>query len=191
MQDGMAGRRESESRGGPEPERRGRGFAHAAGLLGPQMRDLASRRGFSDASLLTRWDEIAGPALAPHCRPLRISRATDGAGGVLHLLAAPGRGPELTASAPLLVERVNAALGHRAVSRIRLTQTAAEGFAEGQSPFAPAPPPRPEPALAADTRALLGAVEDEGLRMALERLGKAVAERAAGLPRETKKGYLR
>ncbi|HEU0222368.1 MAG TPA: DUF721 domain-containing protein [Paracoccaceae bacterium] len=172
-------------KGQPSPRRHGRGFAPAGGFLAPQLGSALARRGIAETRILTHWAEVVGPDLAAHCRPLRISHGTGGVGGTLVIAAAPGRGPELSMLAPLILERVNAACGHRAVSRVRLMQGEAEGFGAGGFAEAPAGFDRsgaPEaPALPAAARAHVGAtvsgVADPGLRAALERLGLGVAQR--------------
>lgn len=76
-----------------------------------------------------------------------------------------------------LRERVNAVYGYNAISRVRITQTAPTGFAEGQAQFAPAAPqpaPVPEPDDIASVETAVRPVADEGLRAALERLGRNV-----------------
>jgi hypothetical protein len=69
---------------------------------------------------------------------------------------------------------VNAAYGYNAISRVRLTQTAPTGFAEGQAQFAArakvAPAPRTE--ASAPRRRLLQAGADEDLRKPLKPLAR-------------------
>jgi hypothetical protein len=167
--------------------RRGAGFAPAAGFLAREFRTAAARRGLGDLRLLTAWEEIVGPESAAICRPVRVSHAAGGFGGTLILLAAPGRGPELAMLAETIAARVNAALGYRAVSRVKITQTAAAGFADSGTPFdrtgAPEAPPLPAEVIRRiDSE--VASVEDPGLRAALAELGRAVAHRHIG--RQTK-----
>jgi hypothetical protein len=75
-----------------------------------------------------------------------------------------------------LRDKVNACYGYRAISRVRVTQTARTGFAEGRIAFAPAP--KPETTLApeitqAATKVAEG-VENDDLRLALAALGANV-----------------
>ena len=71
--------------------------------------------------------------------------------------------------------KVNSVYGYNAIARVRITQTAATGFAEGQVDFAHKPKRLNE--IAADPAVVKRATEttqtvgDEGLRAALERLG--------------------
>jgi hypothetical protein len=171
-----------DDKGFPSAERRGRGFAPAGGLVARQISGLAARRGIVVSKLLTRWEEVAGPEIAAITRPMRIAHGKGGFGGTLWLLAPAGRGPELDMLAPAIVERVNAACGHRAVSRVRLTQSAGTGFADGAAPFdpsgAPVAAPRPvqvPPETRARVASAVACIADPALRGALEALGLGIA----------------
>ena len=79
---------------------------------------------------------------------------------------------------PRLIERVNAAYGYAAIARITLTQTAATGFSEGQTPFCG--PPKvtgPDPRLTAQAHDLAQPIQDQTLRQALEHLGQNILTR--------------
>lgn len=163
-------------RGGGEG-RRTRGFLHAAGLLAQGIGKAAARRGLPEVRLLTGWAEIAGPDLAAACRPERISHSGSGFGGTLVLSVRAGRGPEVEMMLPSLRESINAALGYRAVARIRLTQAGPSGLAEAAPAFdltgAPAAPPEappPDPAARAALAAKLAPLAEDGLRDALATL---------------------
>jgi hypothetical protein len=81
-------------------------------------------------------------------------------------------------SLPRLIERVNAAYGYAAISRIALTQTATSGFAEGQTPFSGPPAVKaPDPALTEKAATLAKPIHDETLRSALETLGQNILTR--------------
>lgn len=187
--------------------RGGRGFAHASAASAATLRKAAGKRGFAETRVLTDWDAIAGPALAPLCRPLKVSFGSGGFGATLVVLAEGALAPEVEMQAPRLVERINAHYGYRAVARIRITQTApglsaapSTGFAEPAPGFARPPPSRgsdpggtaaahgglgsaaPEGhqgprRWSAPVAAALEGVADPGLRAALERLGRGVMGR--------------
>jgi hypothetical protein len=76
---------------------------------------------------------------------------------------------------PLVIERVNGYLGYRAVARLRLQQGPLGGH---RPPARPEPPPL-TPADEARLREQTAAVEDEPLRGALEKLGRAVRQESA------------
>ena len=80
-------------------------------------------------------------------------------------------------------EKVNACYGYNAISRVRITQTAPTGFAEGQVAFAPA---TPEPASATDpmvtakAQDLAAGTKNEDLRAALSALGENILKSSKG-----------
>lgn len=163
------------------PERRMKGFEAASRLVHTRIQRAGEKRGFASARILTHWDEIAGPDLAPVTRPVKVGYAREGLGATLTLLVAPAFAPIVEMSRERLRARVNAAYGFNAIGRIVLTQTAAAGFAEAQAAFAPARPATPaaEPAAPAAAASEIAGVQDARLRGALERLARHVAARAA------------
>lgn len=161
--------------------RRMRGFEAAAGLLRERIRTAGESRGFALSRLLTHWAEIAGEDLARIAQPVRVGYGKEGFGATLTLLVQGAAAPLVQLQIPRLQDRVNACYGYNAISRIRLTQTSATGFAEGQSPFATAPKAPaapPDPAIVQSARALSRDIGDESLRAALEALGEKVLSRA-------------
>lgn len=169
---------------GKPAERRpgGKGFRQAGTLVAKDIRRAGERRGFAETRLLTDWAEIAGPETAAIARPVRVSYREGGFGATLTLLVQGARAAEVEMGLPALRERINACYGYNAISRIRITQTAATGFGEEAAPFAAAQhAPVSAPALTAEEKialsALVGDVGDDGLRTALLRLGSAVRTR--------------
>ncbi len=156
-----------------------RGFKHPASLLDPQIRKVAEARGFAVSRVLTHWAEIAGPEIAAIARPVEVSYGRQGLGATLTVLTTGAQAPMLEMQKEALRERVNAAYGYNAISRIRLTQTAPIGFAEGQAHFTPAPsaPAAPDPKATREASMLAAPVADEGLRASLETLGRNVLSR--------------
>ncbi len=157
-----------------KPARSGRGFVRAGGLIEPQMRTAAARRGFAQARLRALWPEIAGAEFAAICAPLRLTRARGPAGGLLTVAVSGPHAPHLQMLLPLLRERVNAAIGPGTVGRIQLTQ-AVHGFAEPASGYraeAPAAPVDLGP-IESD----LSSIGDSDLREALKTLARNVLSR--------------
>ncbi len=156
-----------------------RGFARAATLLQSRIRRAGEARGFAVSRLLTRWEEIAGADMAAVARPVKVSYAQGGFGATLTLLTTGAHAPVLEMQKERLRARVNAAYGYNAIARLRITQTAPEGFAEAQAGYtaparrAPAPDPRTE----REAQSLAAPVADEGLREALETLARNVLAR--------------
>ncbi len=160
------------------PTRRMRGFEPAAQLLTQRIKAAGESRGFAIARLLTHWDDIAGAETAAVTRPVKVSYGREGFGATLTLLVSSAHAPMIQMDLPKLVDRVNAAYGYAAITRISLTQTATTGFAEGQTPFSgPAKSKTPDPALTAKAATLAEPIHDETLRHALEQLGQNILTR--------------
>lgn len=163
------------------PRRRMRGFEAASALLANRIRQAGENRGFAMSRLLTNWPEVVGRDLAAICRPVRMTHARDGFGATLILLTTGPTAPMVEMQAPLIREKVNACYGFNAVSRVRVTQTAPTGFAEGQAVFSPAPKPRADPAAEQArqqaAQKLVPQFEDSELRDKLLRLAQNVLSR--------------
>lgn len=112
------------------PARRNRALA-VGGDASSVANTAFLRAGFSDPTLVLRWQEIAGPEVARLARPLKFS---DGpSGGTLTLRAAPGAALFLAHEKRALCDRINAYLGRPAVAQLKFSQGA----------FLP-PPPAPK-----------------------------------------------
>jgi hypothetical protein len=124
--------------------------------------------------MLTHWSEIVGEDLARISRPGKVSYGK-GMGATLTLVCTGAAAPLVQMQAPRIVQKVNACYGYAAISRVRVVQTAPDGFAEPRAEFRHAPPP--DPAIEAQARDVAEGVADEGLRAALELLGRNVLSR--------------
>ena len=157
--------------------KRGRRGPVALGeLVGRVLDPVTARRGFATADLIAAWPEIVGARYADCTRPERIvwPRGEDatGAGGVLHLKVEGPRAILVQHELGQIIERINGYLGYAAIAKVRLVQ-------------APVGSPRPrtqgDRPLDAEDEARLGeaisGVEDDGLRAALDRLGRGVLSR--------------
>lgn len=151
-------------------ERRGQLRAIAATvpkIAGPVL----GKRGFAEAQLIAQWPAIIGEELARGVTPEKLSFARgERRDGTLHIRVAPGLGLEVQHREPVLVERINAFFGYRAVARLALKQGPSTRFTESR-------PPPPRPLKSEERRALdrqLADIEDPALRAALDRLGAAV-----------------
>lgn len=161
----------------PRRESTTRGFKRTASLLGGQIRRAGESRGFAVSRVLTHWAEIVGEDIAAVARPVNVGYGRGGLGATLTVLTTGAQAPMLDMQKDRLREKVNAAYGYNAISRVRVTQTAPTGFAEGQAQFAPAAP-RPGPQMDAEVadraRRTAAPVENDALREALERLARNV-----------------
>jgi len=152
-----------------------RGFKRTATLLNEQIRKAGESRGFAVSRLLTHWAEIVGADIAAIARPVNVGYGRGGFGATLTVLTTGAQAPMLEMQKERLREKVNAVYGYNAISKVRITQTAPTGFAEGQVQFDYAPkeqkqitPDQQDVAQAAEAAT---GVESDALREALERLG--------------------
>lgn len=166
------------------PQRRAttKGFARTSNLLNQRIRRATESRGFSETRLLTHWPEVAGEEVAAIARPVNVSFGRGGIGATLTLLTTGANAPMLEMQKDRLRDRVNAVYGYNAIARVKITQTAPTGFAEGQAQFSYAvkrkETPPPDPKVTAEARAYAEDVMDEGLKGALEALARNVLSKA-------------
>lgn len=136
-------------------------------------RPAFGRRGFALGALLTHWPQIAGERLADSCQPEKLHFAQGkGDNGTLWVRVDGAAALEFQHMEPVLIARINAQCGFRAVAALRIVQ----------GPITP----RPSPPLAsrtlrpAEKQAVLqevAQVDDPNLRAALERLGSGIQRR--------------
>ncbi len=153
-----------------------RGFSRAATLMQGRIRKASEERGFAVTRLLTHWSEVVGDATAQIATPVNVSYGKGGMGATLTLLTTGAQAPMLEMQKEQIREKVNACYGYCAISRVRITQTAPTGFAEGRVAFAPAPKVNKthDPAVKSAAKALSNTVENDDLRAALAALGANV-----------------
>ncbi|MBL8584542.1 MAG: DUF721 domain-containing protein [Rhizobiaceae bacterium] len=139
---------------------------------------LRRRTGLSVA-LVQSWEEIVGPRLAASSRPERIRwprrvGEDDPFEPAVLVIACSGVSAlHLQHETAEVLSRVNAFLGYQAIGRIRIEQKPVADTSRK-----PALPPR---SLTEPERTFLdrtvGAIEDDGLRASLERLGATILTR--------------
>ncbi len=151
--------------------RRMRGFERASGLVAGRIRTASESRGFAVSRLLTHWAEVAGADIARIARPVEVTYGR-GFGATLTLLTTGANAPMVEMQKDRLREKVNACYGYAAIQKIRITQTAPTGFAEGRAVFEDAPKPVANPApITGKASEAVRAIGDDGLKEALARLG--------------------
>ncbi|SLN67786.1 hypothetical protein PEL8287_03758 [Roseovarius litorisediminis] len=159
-----------------------RGFKRTSTLLQKRIRGASESRGFAQSRLLTHWAEIVGEDIAAIAHPVNVAYGRQGLGATLTVLTTGAQAPMLEMQKEKLRDKVNAVYGYNAISRLRITQTAPTGFAEGQASFAHhAPPetkPLPEPETLKKAAKLVAPVGDTSLREALETLGRNVLSKS-------------
>ena len=168
----------SENIGMPQRRTSTKGFKRTGSLLTDRIRRASESRGFAQSRLLTQWVEIAGHDIADIAQPVEVSYGRGGMGATLTLLTTGANAPMLEMQKEQLRAKVNAVYGYNAIARVRITQTAATGFAEGKVAFAHKDAAkgaaRPDPALRQQAAETAARVADDGLRDALARLAENI-----------------
>jgi hypothetical protein len=122
-------------------------------------------------ALLAHWEAIAGHRIGAISFPVKLSRSPKGDDAAILTLASPSAWKtELQHETPMLLMRINAFFGHRAVRDIRLVS-------RSMPPATHRAPPRT--LTTAETSALdaaVGDIADDRLRQALIRLGTALRQ---------------
>ena len=157
-----------------------KGFQRTSSLLRERIRTAGESRGFAVSRLLTHWPEIVGEDIAHMARPVHVKYGRESLGATLTILTTGAQAPMLEMQKEQLRERVNACYGYSAIAKVRITQTAPVGFAEGQAQFAPAPkakPAQPTPEIKQAARKVAEPIADDGLRDALAALGANIISR--------------
>ncbi|MGO9172471.1 MAG: DciA family protein [Rhodomicrobium sp.] len=128
------------------PPRPGAGPVAVGRFIVPIAGKTLSRGGTVMAGLLSQWAAIAGPTLAASTMPAKLTSAAQepafagkNAPAMLHLKVDPAKALELQYAVPQLVERINQALGYKAVAGIRLIQAPVQSRAKKACPKAAAP----------------------------------------------------
>lgn len=158
-----------------------KGFQRTSTLLRDRIRQAGETRGFAVTRVLTHWAEIVGAETAAICKPVDVKYGRQGFGATLTVLTTGPQAPMLEMQKERLREKVNAAYGYNAIARLRITQTAPMGFAEGQAKFTAAPAkPKSAPTQEIQRAAseMAAPVEDQSLRDALEMLASNVLSKS-------------
>jgi hypothetical protein len=147
-------------------------------FTGAALSDSLKAQGFASTEIISRWADIAGPEIAAHSEPMKITWPRANAAGDLSddspepaTLVLRVEGPaalEIQHLSAVILERVNRFFGWQAIGRIALRQAPLRRHEP------PTPPPPLDPEVTARIAASLPAIEDETLRQALARLGAAI-----------------
>ncbi len=110
-------------------------------FVAPIAGEALSRGGTVLCGLLSQWPAIAGPSLASYTLPAKLTRAAPEPGmsqknapSTLLLKVDPSKALEVQYSAPQLIERINQALGYKAVAELRFIQAAVKVSARRAAP---------------------------------------------------------
>ncbi len=159
-----------------------KGFARTSSLLQARIRKAGESRGFAVTRLLTHWQEVVGEDIAAIARPVDVNYGRQGGfGATLTLLTTGAQAPMLEMQKERIREKVNGVYGYNAIARVRITQTAPTGFAEGQASFAyrkKETPAAPDPQVLTQAQELARGARDDSLRQALENLARNVLSKS-------------
>ena len=142
-------------------------------FMSATLSDGLKAQGFASTEIIARWTDIAGPEIAAHSEPMKITwpRAVGEDSPEPATLVLRVEGPaalEIQHLSAVILERVNRFFGWQAIGRLALRQAPLRRRA------AKPPPASPDPEAQARVAATLPQIEDDGLRAALARLGAAV-----------------
>jgi hypothetical protein len=145
----------------------------AAEALAPACR----KRGFATVDLVAHWPDIVGPPYAATTQPEKLAWTRVPQGiidenepATLTLRCVGAVALRLQHELPVVIERINRFFGYAAVGRVKLVQMPPVVRRRAAMKPAPVLPAPEETALAGR----LAGIEDDGLRAAVMRLGRAV-----------------
>lgn len=151
-----------------------RGPQTIGALIGSVIAPVCAKRGFATADLISAWADIVGPRYATTTLPEKLTwprrdQAKAPGGATLVIRVDSGMAIYLQHETTVLLDRINGFLGFGAVTQLKIVQ----GVVSKPVPRRAAPPPltRAEEEEVAST---VAAVESDGLREALARLGRGV-----------------
>ena len=103
----------------PKP-RKFRPFPQTVGeCVEPLTRPVFKAQGLAHARLITHWAHVVGPQLAMRCHPLKLQFPRQSqSGGTLTIGCEPGFSLELQHMQPVILERLAAYFGYKAVDRL-------------------------------------------------------------------------
>ncbi len=162
-----------------------KGVRPLADIIAAPLSAACRKRGFATLDLVAHWPDIVGPAYAETTAPDQLSWPRRPKGlideeehepAVLTVRCSGAAAMRLTLEAPQLIERINTFFGYRLVGRLKPLQL---------PPVKIGPRPRPRPAklspeAEARVQTLASGISDDGLKAAVERLGRAVSGDARG-----------
>lgn len=151
-------------------------FKPIGGAVVALLDPLLAKRSHVDASLALSWPQLCGERLAGRTQPLKVTWPRRAGPddpfepGVLTIACEGAAALDLQYGTSELIERINAFFGYSAIGRIRIEQKRIDNF---RAPERRSTNQLPSAALAEISR-LVGDIEDEGLRQALEKLGASI-----------------
>ena len=138
-----------------------------SGLIDKMVAPSVQKRGFVISRLVSEWPAIAGD-MAHWSRPSQLNLSRGG-GGTLKLAIASGFGPVALQMKGVIIDRVNASFGYRAISEVVFVQTLPPPSREMPATIPPSPEAQAKATWELDAK--LEKVASPELRAALRRLG--------------------
>jgi len=166
-------------------DRRGRSPRALSQTINKLTKSMLGRHGLTKGTMLTKWVDIIGEAMAEHTSPEKIVFARDGvSGGTLHLRCSSGaHATQLQHQEPQILDRINTFFGYQAIVRIKLIQAP---LPHKTRPRRKAPKPLTKDQIQTLTQTV-SIVKDDELHDVLERLGSSILMRnASKAPPENK-----
>ena len=132
----------------------------------PLTRPILKTQGLAGTRIISEWPAIVGEKLANRCIPQKLSfPAGKKIEGTLCIAVENGFAPELQHMQPLILERLATYFGYKAVIRITISHT--------YVPEVKKPEPKRKASFISDIN-FTESVQDEELRIALDRVAKAL-----------------
>jgi hypothetical protein len=142
-----------------------------AAVVEPLTRPLLKAQGLAGSRILTEWASIAGPELASHSLPEKLSFPPGKkTGGTLTISVENGFATHMQHMQPLILERIASYFGYTAVSRLQISHSWQAPAAQEASPLTRKPLP-PE------CVQMTEGIEDDELKAALQSLARTLAEK--------------
>lgn len=136
---------------------------------------LAKRAGIT-TSLLQAWDEIVGEQLAAHSRPQQIKWSRQASDddpfepATLIIACEAMAALHIQHQTTEIIGRVNSFMGYAAIDRVRIVQKPVANHAPAKTPLPPIPAEKGK-----RIQETVRGVDNDGLRDALEKLGRNIA----------------
>ena len=148
-----------------------------AELIDETLQPVLAAQGFASSDIVASWSELVGEKLAEKSEPVKINwprktaSKTEAEPATLVVRVEGAFALDLQHLSPIMIERVNARYGWKAIGKILLKQ----GPVRKTAPYRPLPPPSPE--YMEKARDAVGSLNNPALEEALIRLGAGILAR--------------
>jgi hypothetical protein len=153
-----------------------------AELIDETLQPVLAAQGFASTDIVASWPELVGEKLAEKSEPVKINwprktaSKSEAEPATLIIRVEGAFALDLQHLSPILIERVNARYGWKAIGKILLKQ----GPVRKTTPHRPLPPPSAE--FIEKARDTVGALTNPALEEALVRLGAGILARKDPAP---------